>query len=112
VVSFSVTPANGAGNIIPAGTTYSWLLLQRVELLVGRRNKPATISGPLTNPTNVVQTATYTVIPSANGCAGLPFDVVVSVNQNLTLTQLQALPLCWNIEYSNRFYRKCPWHDL
>jgi hypothetical protein len=26
-----------------------------------------------TNPTNVVQTATYTVIPSANGCAGLPF---------------------------------------
>jgi hypothetical protein len=51
-----------------------------VELLVGRRNKLGNNFWSLTNPTNVVQTATYTVIPSANGCAGLPFDVVVSVN--------------------------------
>ncbi|MEZ7497156.1 PKD domain-containing protein [Flavobacterium sp. Arc3] len=98
-ISFSVTPANGAGNIIPAGTTYSWAAPAVTGGVTGgvAGTNSATISGPLTNPTNVVQTATYTVIPSANGCAGLPFDIVVSVNPKPDVNATTSVALCAGI---------------
>src|SRR5690606_18896033 len=75
-----------ASTIIPAGTTYTW----GVPVVTGgisggsAQAGQASISQTLTNPTNVPQTATYTVIPTAGApglCAGSPpFTVTVTVN--------------------------------
>jgi gliding motility-associated-like protein len=40
----------------------------------------ASISGTLTNPTNTVQTATYTVTPKSGSCTGTAFSMTVTVN--------------------------------
>lgn len=93
---FSVSPTNGAGNSIPTGTTYSWIAPFVTGGITGgiAGTNSATISGTLTNPTNTVQTATYTVTPSYNGCSGLPFDVVVSVNPKPDVNPTTSVVLC------------------
>jgi gliding motility-associated-like protein len=93
---FTVTPTNGAGNSIPTGTTYSWASPVVTAGLTGGTlgTNAASISGTLTNTTNTVQTATYTVIPSSSGCAGLPFDVVVSVNPKSDVDTTPNVVLC------------------
>jgi len=93
---FTVTPTNGAENSIPTGTTYSWASPVVTAGLTGGAlgTNAASISGTLTNTTNTVQTATYTVIPSSSGCAGLPFDVVVSVNPKPDVDTTPNVVLC------------------
>ncbi len=79
---FTVTPANGGGNIIPTGTTYSWSAPAVTGGLTGGAagTNAANISGALTNPTNTAQTATYTVTPASGTCTGSTFTVTVTVN--------------------------------
>ena len=80
-IAFSVTPTASTLNSIPSGTTYSWLAPTVTGAMTGGvAGSGTSIVGTLNNPTNGVQTATYTVIPSANGCAGTAFTVTVSVN--------------------------------
>ena len=80
--AFNVTPANGTNGIVPAGTTYSWPAPVVTGGLTGGApgTNAAFISGTLTNPTNLIQTATYTVTPTSGGCTGNSFTVTVSVN--------------------------------
>ncbi|MBP2281685.1 gliding motility-associated-like protein [Flavobacterium sp. CG_23.5] len=95
-LSFSIIPTNGAGNNIPTGTTYSWstpIVTGGISGGISGTNQ-TNISGTLNNTTTVVQTATYTVIPSLNGCAGLPFDVVVSVNPKPDVNANTDIVLC------------------
>ena len=93
---FNVSPTNGAGNSIPTGITYSWGSPVVNGGLTGGNagTNAATITGTLTNPTNTVQKATYTVTPSFNGCAGAPFDVVVSVNPKPDVNATPNVVLC------------------
>lgn len=93
---FSATPINGSGNIIPTGTTYSWSIPIVTGGLTGGTSgtNQTSISGTLINPTTSVQTATYTVIPTVNGCSGLPFDVVVSVNPKPDVNTAPNVILC------------------
>ncbi len=93
---FTVTPTNGSGNLIPTGTTYSWASPVLPGGLTGGTlgTNQTTINGTLTNSTNIVQTATYTVLPSFNGCAGLPFDVVVSINPKPDVNDTTDVVLC------------------
>ena len=95
-LSFSVIPTNGAGNNIPTGTTYSWSTPIVTGGITGGilGTNQTNITGTLNNTTTVVQTATYTVIPSLNGCAGLPFDVVVSVNPKPDVNAITDIILC------------------
>ncbi|MEN2280485.1 PKD-like domain-containing protein, partial [Algoriphagus sp. SE2] len=46
------------------------------------------INGTLTNTTNTVQTATYTVTPTVNGCTGPAFTVTVTVDPIATINNL------------------------
>lgn len=95
-LSFSVIPTNGTGNNIPTGTTYSWstpIVTAGITGAISGTNQ-TNITGTLNNTTTVVQTATYTAIPSFNGCAGLPFDVVVSVNPKPDVNASTDVVLC------------------
>lgn len=97
--SFSVTPVNGNGNGIPAGTTYTWGLpvISPAGVVTGAtaQNNPQTAIGQLlTHTSNTTATATYTVIPHSNGCSGIPFDVVVTVHPKPSVTAISNSILC------------------
>ena len=80
--TFSVTPTNGS-DIVPSGTTYLWTVNPNANLL-GLTNQStgiSTISQTLTNSTNQIQTATYSVSSIlTNGCTGGNFTAVITVN--------------------------------
>ena len=79
---FTVTPSNGT-DIVPSGTTYAWSSLPVVTggLTGGATaSLQSSISGTLTNPTNIAQTATYTVTPTSGSCTGATFTVVATIN--------------------------------
>lgn len=83
--TFSYLPEDGNGNIIPANTLYTWSapVLNPVKSISGGTSQPYaqdSVSQTLTNKTNLIATATYTVTPIPETCAGQPFTVVVTVN--------------------------------
>ncbi|TDE42127.1 PKD domain-containing protein [Flavobacterium rhamnosiphilum] len=80
--SFSITPLDGSGNIVPIGTSYSWEAPTVTGGVTGgiALVDQTTISGTLINGTDAVQTATYTVTPKSGNCSGNPFTVVITVN--------------------------------
>ncbi|HLO58912.1 MAG TPA: PKD-like domain-containing protein [Bacteroidales bacterium] len=79
---FSVTPTDGINGIVPPGTTYSWNAPTVTGGLTGGAtgSGAANITGTLSNPTNNVQTATYTVTPLTGTYTGNTFTVTVTVN--------------------------------
>ncbi|HEX9980832.1 MAG TPA: PKD-like domain-containing protein [Flavobacterium sp.] len=80
--TFSITPPNGGGNIVPAGTTYSWSMPTLSGGITGgsaATNQP-TISQTLVNTTNSPQTATYNVTATSGGCVGSTFTMTITVN--------------------------------
>ena len=80
---FTVSPVNATtSNIVPTGTTYSWSIPTVTGGITGGAagTSQSTIFGTLTNPTNTVQTATYTVTPATASCTGATFTVTVTIN--------------------------------
>jgi subtilisin-like proprotein convertase family protein len=81
--TFSVTPADGSGNIVPSGTTYTWTISSNTNI-TGASASSATgnsaISQTLINTSNTTQTITYTVTPTSGTCVGAPFTVTLDVN--------------------------------
>lgn len=77
--SFNITPS---GSGVPAGTSYSWAAPVVTGGLTNGAagTSQASIAGTLNNPTDNVQTATYTVNPQTGNCPGNPFQVVITVN--------------------------------
>lgn len=80
--AFDVTPTNGNGNSLPAGTLYKWTAPSGTGFSGGSQQTipVATISQTLTNTTNSPVTATYQVTPVSNGCNGVPFQVIITIN--------------------------------
>ena len=84
--AFSSTPTNAVNGIVPASTTYAWGAPVVTGGLTGgvAGSGTNTITGILSNPTNIVQTATYTITPTSSAtlgsCAGSTFTTTVSVN--------------------------------
>ncbi|MCK5066204.1 MAG: Ig-like domain-containing protein [Bacteroidales bacterium] len=90
--SFTITPADVADGIVPAGTTYSWGLPEVTGGLTGGvvGVEQTSISGTLSNPTNTAQTATYTVTPVSGTCTGATFEVTVIVNPSPAISDLSV----------------------
>jgi hypothetical protein len=89
--SFTLTPVDGQDGVIPAGITYAWSAPSVTGGITGGvAGSGNSITGTLTNPTNTVQTATYAVTPTANGCVGDDFTVTVTVNPKATINDLTA----------------------
>ena len=86
---FNVAPTSASGDIVPTGTTYTWLMptINPAGAISGASAQltPQTaISQALINTTNNPATVTYTVTPTSGTCAGANFQVVVTVNPSIT----------------------------
>lgn len=80
----SGTAFSYASASVPAGTTYTWSnpVSGPVNSLTGGSGQPISqpvISQTLNSTNNLTDTANYTVVPSAAGCAGNIFTLVVPV---------------------------------
>ena len=94
--TFTTAPTNNAPTtIIPTGTTYTWTVVDNVNVtgesaqVVGQSN----ISQTLTNLTNTAQTVVYTVTPTsgaAGNCVGSTFTVTVTVSPKATIANKTA----------------------
>ncbi len=83
------------------GTTFSWSRTNTTNLIgIAASDSTASISGTLTNITNVLQTTTFTIIASANGCDTTINTITITVNPKPTVL---ALPLSQSICGSSPF---------
>ena len=90
--AFSVSPTNGGGNIVPAGTTYTWTVSTNPNIS-GASNQAIpqdSISQTLKNLTNAIETITYTVTPTSGTCTGQSFMIIVTVNPKPGITPKTA----------------------
>jgi hypothetical protein len=103
--SFSLIPANGTGNIVPPGTTYSWSA-PSVPGITGTAagSSASSIAGSLTNITNTAINVDYTVIPNSGNCTGSSFTATITVNPKPNVVT-QTATICsagsFNIAPSN-----------
>ena len=96
--TFNVTPTDGGGNKVPAGTTYTWTnpISSPVGAITGGSAQGTgqnSISQTLTNTTNTPATLTYTVAPRSGVCVGTTFTIVVTVNPAPTIIN-QTATIC------------------
>ena len=93
-VTFTVTPTNAVNGVVPAGTTFGWSAPSVTGGLTGGSSLTGTtnVTGLLTNPTNVQQTATYIVTPTSVSCGtGATFTVTVTVNPTAVITSMTSV---------------------
>jgi len=104
--TYTFSPAEGSGNIVPTGTKYTWttpVISPAASALTGgsaQGTPQLTFTQSLTNATPALASATYTVTPTANGCTGTPFEIVVSVIPTPTVTTIANTTLCNGAKYS------------
>ncbi|MFZ1453280.1 MAG: PKD-like domain-containing protein, partial [Ferruginibacter sp.] len=67
-----------SGNV--SGTTYNWTRDNAATVIGIAASGSGNIAGALTNTTNAPITVTFTITPTANGCAGAPITATVLVN--------------------------------
>jgi len=94
---FTTTITNGTNNdIVPNGITYTW----SVPIVTGNMtggaagNAALSVSGNLTNPTSVSQTATYTVrpiVPGTTSCTGPDFTVIATIKPKAIISVKSAV---------------------
>ena len=103
--AFTVTPTIGGSTVVPAGTTYIWSAPTVTGGITGgsaQGTAQSSISQTLINPTNVAQTATYTVTPTsgaAGACLGSTFTIVVTVNPTPSIPA-QTSTICSGATFS------------
>ncbi|TWO32959.1 PKD domain-containing protein [Seonamhaeicola sediminis] len=97
---FNIIPDNSGGDNTPAGTTYTWTnpVVNPSGTITGASQETvpqATISQTLTNTTTNPATVTYTVTPVSGICTGLDFEVIITVNPSISITQSVANSTCY-----------------
>jgi hypothetical protein len=85
--TFNITPGNGAGNIVPPNTLYSWSLPTLSGTITGAtaQNGQTSVSETLINNTNATQTATY-IVTASNGICSSTFNAEINVTPLITPT--------------------------
>ena len=97
--AFTVTPANASPTtIVPSVTTYTWTVIDNPNVTgeIWYTTAQTSITGTLTNPTNVPQIVVYTVTPTSGAvgtCSGAPFTVTVIVNPSPNIPS-QTVTVC------------------
>ncbi|MCA6498523.1 MAG: hypothetical protein IM558_12440, partial [Chitinophagaceae bacterium] len=102
-LTFDISPSNQLNGIVPLGTKYRWNLplMSNVSLTGGETNSNQnSIFGTLTNATNVVRTAAYTVIPNSPLCGdNNPFTLTVFVNPKAVISAMSVV-VCSGVQFS------------
>ena len=101
--SFSFSPTNGSGNIVPSGTLYSWGTPTVTGGITGATagSNQSLVVQTLTNPTNIAQTATYTITTISGSCGGNTFTLTITVNPKPTTSvNLASQTACSGIIFS------------
>ncbi|MDN5203269.1 PKD domain-containing protein [Fulvivirgaceae bacterium BMA10] len=84
--------------VIPVvGTTYTWTVVDNPDVTGESGDATGTlteITQTLTNTSNIAQTVTYTVTPTANACSGPTVDIIVTVQPEPTITNGGAITIC------------------
>ena len=94
---FTATITNGTNNdIVPNGITYTWSAPIVTGNMTGGAagNNATSVSGNLSNPTSVSQTATYTVrptVPGGTSCTGSDFTVVATIKPKAIISAKSAV---------------------
>jgi hypothetical protein len=78
-----------------SGTTYAWTVVQ-TNVTGASSGTGASIAQTLTTTGALAGTAVYTVTPTANGCAGLPISITVSVNPIPVASSSGTTTICSN----------------
>ena len=89
-VAITLAPANGSGDVVPTGTTYTWTVVDNPNV-IGETNAntaQTSIVQTLVNNYTSAQQVVYTVTPTFNGCAGTPFTYTVTVSTPVAVAAL------------------------
>jgi gliding motility-associated-like protein len=89
-VAFTLSPTNGAGNIVPNGTTYTWTVVDNPNV-VGETNAnvaQSNVSQTLVNNYTSSQQIVYTVTPTAGSCIGIPFTYTVTLSTPVSVAAI------------------------
>lgn len=99
--TFEITPTNPASGIVPDLTTYTWTTPTGNALvgLISQTTAVSSISGTLTNTSNIARTATYLVTPLSGDCTGTVFSVTVWVNPVVSITNFSRV-ICSGAPFS------------
>ena len=103
--TFDYTPTNGGGNILPAGTTYTWAtpVSNPVGAITGGSaefTSQTSISQVISNSTPNPASLTYTITPtSSEGCQGDPFELTINFPEQPVVQNI-PLDLCSDESFS------------
>ena len=89
-VALTLAPANGSGDVVPTGTTYTWTVVDNPNV-IGETNAntaQTAITQTLVNNYTSAQQVVYTVTPTFNGCIGTPFTYTVTVSTPVSVAAL------------------------
>ena len=100
--TFTITPNNSTGDIVPLGTTYTWStpIINPIGSVTGAFAETTAqndISQTLINTITTTATVTYTVIPSIGSCIGLPFTITVTINPATNANAITSDITCFGI---------------
>ncbi|MFV5695229.1 PKD domain-containing protein [Flavobacterium sp. LB3P122] len=100
--AFTVAPDNLSGDIVPAGTTYTWATpvinpSNAVNGGLAETIPQNNISQTLINTTTNPATVTYTVTPTSGTCVGTNFTIVVTVNPSISPNSIVTNSTCFGI---------------
>ena len=89
--TFTVTPTNGGGNILPTNVTYAWSAPSVVGITgTAASTGASSISGTLTNTTSSPINVVYSVTPTSGSCQGVAFPVTVTVNPTISIANVNS----------------------
>ncbi len=108
--TFTVAPTG-----VPVGTTYTWATAPTITPTGGlsggsAQSAQASISQTLSSTNNLLNTAVYTVTPTANGCAGSNFTVTVPAKSYFEYCTTSSKYLFWKQFLFQSFY--CEWYNI
>ncbi|MEP6748596.1 MAG: PKD-like domain-containing protein [Bacteroidota bacterium] len=108
-VTFTYSPSDGSGNIVPTNTIYTWSAPTGTGFTGGIAGSGSSITGKLKNTTIAPVTARYTVTPKYTGsptpnCPGSSFFLDVTINPTVTAGTISGpTSLCKDVTTGNTF---------
>ncbi len=98
-VPFEIAPQDGTGNVVPAGTTYTWdypvgSITNAIQGAEARKTEQSTIQQNVINSSTTSVDVIYSVTPNSGGCIGSNFIVTAQVNPDIVINPITTPIKC------------------